>query len=321
MKYNIENINKTEVVRSDGLNYQDFRKSLSPHYYRVWQDISQAYFYIFFFMILSLSLERITGFWFLVFVPFMSLVLGFCIAHLRLFAHEAVHENIHKNKKINDLLANIFLCSWFGIDLNKYRKKHRLHHNLLGTTEDSEKAYFNNLSIKFILNHLSGFCFINKIFSQIKKQKFNKKRRNILPFAIRILLNTSIILFCIEIDLWQSAIVWTLAALIFFPFFSELRQILEHRNELTDPKKDFYKENHGKTSRIFKSTFLSKIFGAAGFNRHLLHHWDPEISYTRFDELEDFLMDTSQCWVSICDSKTTYFDTFLFLLVFRENYR
>ena len=33
---------------------------------------------------------------------------------------------------------------------------------------------------------------------------------------------------------------------------------------------------------------FSRYFGGAGFNRHLLHHLDPSISYTRFDEFERF---------------------------------
>ena len=31
---------------------------------------------------------------------------------------------------------------------------------------------------------------------------------------------------------------------------------------------------------------LASTLGGAGFNRHLLHHWEPKISYTRFRELE-----------------------------------
>jgi hypothetical protein len=39
--------------------------------------------------------------------------------------------------------------------------------------------------------------------------------------------------------------------------------------------------------------WLSVVIGSAGFNRHLLHHWDPSVSYTRFDEMEAFLAETS----------------------------
>ncbi|MFT5167847.1 MAG: fatty acid desaturase [Saprospiraceae bacterium] len=317
MKYNLENIPKTEVVRSDGLTYLDFRKSLSPHYNIVWQDIGLAYFYIFLSMILSFSLESLLAFPFWVFIPFLSLITGFCIAHLRLFVHEAVHENIHVDKKKNDLLANIFLCSWFGISLQGYRKSHWKHHYLLGTTEDSENSYFKKLSIELFISYLTGVYGIKNKFQQIKKLLLNKAGRKTLWMAsIGIILNSGILCFCIYVGHWQSAVVWFLATAIFFPLFSEIRQILEHRNEWADPNKDFSKENHGKTCRLFEASFMSNFFGAAGFNRHLLHHWDPHISYTQYDELEDYLMDTSQCRVSIYGSTTTYFDTFLFLIIF-----
>jgi len=32
--------------------------------------------------------------------------------------------------------------------------------------------------------------------------------------------------------------------------------------------------------RLFGDDFFSCTFGGAGFNRHLLHHWEPQISYT-----------------------------------------
>jgi hypothetical protein len=45
--------------------------------------------------------------------------------------------------------------------------------------------------------------------------------------------------------------------------------------------------------------------GAAGFNRHLLHHWDPAVSYTQFDAMEKFMMQT-QYRAMIEARRTTY---------------
>ena len=44
---------------------------------------------------------------------------------------------------------------------------------------------------------------------------------------------------------------------------------------------------------MFGGDVFSRTFGGAGFNRHLLHHIEPQVSYTRYDALEDWLMNTS----------------------------
>ena len=101
---------------------------------------------------------------------------------------------------------------------------------------------------------------------------------------------------------------------LFLPFFAALRQILEHRDELALSSVDFYKEPHGKVSRIFVHSLLSSSFGSAGFTRHMIHHWDPQISYTRLDDIEAFLSRSDKTSALIRDSKTTYGSTLKKLL-------
>ena len=105
---------------------------------------------------------------------------------------------------------------------------------------------------------------------------------------------------------WQFAIAWTAGFGIFFPFFATIRQILEHRDELAKPGTDFYKQPHGKVSRLFVHHFLSSSFGGAGFTRHMIHHWDPQVSYTRLKDIEDFLASSPQASPIIQHSRTHY---------------
>ena len=72
----------------------------------------------------------------------------------------------------------------------------------------------------------------------------------------------------------------------------------------------FYKTAHGKVSRLFTDTWLSRSFGSAGFTRHMLHHWDPQISYTRLGEIETFLARCEKTAPFIQASKTTYVTVF-----------
>ena len=45
-------------------------------------------------------------------------------------------------------------------------------------------------------------------------------------------------------------------------------------------------------NKLFGSGPLASTLGGAGFNRHLLHHWEPQLSCTRLAELERFLENT-----------------------------
>ena len=58
------------------------------------------------------------------------------------------------------------------------------------------------------------------------------------------------------------------------------------------PGTDYRRSDHGAFTRLFGDGFFASSFGAAGFNRHLLHHWEPQVSYTNLAELERFLEKT-----------------------------
>ena len=77
---------------------------------------------------------------------------------------------------------------------------------------------------------------------------------------------------------------------------------------------DYASVPHGETNRIFGDGIMSAMLGGAGFNRHLLHHWDPQLSYTRLRDLEAFLLETELA-ASVEDSRTTYGRAFSSLFV------
>jgi hypothetical protein len=80
--------------------------------------------------------------------------------------------------------------------------------------------------------------------------------------------------------------------LIFFPLFSSVRNVLEHRDEVAGSEVNYYNTPRIPVNRMFGDGLFASTFGGAGFNRHMLHHWEPHISYTRLKDLETFLLDT-----------------------------
>ena len=106
---------------------------------------------------------------------------------------------------------------------------------------------------------------------------------------------------------------WLAGLIIVFPVFATIRQLMEHRDIHASGKINYQDTDHGKISRLFGEGLIDSSFGGAGFNKHLLHHWDPSVSYTRLREVENFLMNCPETSGIIQQSKTSYLKTFIAL--------
>jgi fatty acid desaturase len=316
-KNNLEDIHKQTLVNSSGLSYTEFRKTLVPKWTIVWRDILVGYLALFVVVYLSIFIGNSGSLLIqLCSFPIITILIGFFIANLQLFVHEAAHFNIHPNKKYNDKLANIFLCAVTGINIKSYRKIHWDHHLYLGTTKDTETSYFNAPTLSFILQTLTGIHALKIIWGRKKKidaiatQTVVKKNQRTM-FIVGILLNVSIVMLCLYFNYCFLLFSWVAGIGVAFPFFGAIRQLLEHRSETAEEHINYFEKDHGKLSRYFKKSIFSYFMGGAGFNRHMVHHWDPQVSYTCFDEMEQYLLTTAACSDILKQSETTYLKTFL----------
>lgn len=305
---NLEDIAFENVSDPSGTSYKVWRNTLQPRYSIVWRDIVVGYIAIFFLLGFSAWLHFYYPAWVILNIVVTSLGTGYFIAYLSLFIHEAGHYNIHPDKKINDQLAGIFLCAIVGLDIKTYRKIHWMHHVHLGTPGDTEVSYHNALTPGFIFETLTGL----HLLKVIRKKNDNElltdamKKQSRTMLVIGLLFNISILIVAIATGYWHLAIVWVVALFIVFPFFATLRQILEHRSELAQANIDYSKIPHGKISRLFMSGPFSSSFGSAGFNKHMIHHWDPQMSYTRLGDIEKFLLTCASVKEIVRSSKTSY---------------
>jgi len=312
MQNNLEGMTFDEVKDSKGTTYTVFRSSLRPRYSKVLLDITKGYFFLLLIAVSTIFLTyQFRPLWWIL-VPFSGIIIGYIAAYLALFIHEAGHYNIHPGKKINDRLATLFLCLPFGLSLKSYRKIHWQHHVHLGTPDDAEVSYFNALSKLFLLETLTGIHLLRTILrkennSVLTKEQVQESRLMLLAGSV---LHIIILTVAFLKGNWPFAIAWILGFGIFFPFFATIRQILEHRDELAHHANNFYKQPHGKISRLFVHTIVSSSFGSAGFTRHMIHHWDPLISYTRLKDIEEFLSTCEKTAPVIESSKTTYTKVF-----------
>ncbi len=297
---------------------KEFVTTLTPRFFIVWRDILFGYCGLAIGVLLSFIVAHSSSLFgqILLSVP-ISILFGAFFFFLGNFLHEAAHYNLAASKKQSDRLANLFIGVLLCQDIHRYRPIHWEHHRKLGTTEDTENSYFNALSFSFIIKMLTGVHLIKTMLDRdknISEKTADKKKLSYFSYisVIGMLMHICIVLSCLYIGNYTLAFAWTGGFIFVFPFLGALRQLLEHRSENADLQADYTQINHGAISRVFRKSLGSSFLGSAGFRNHLFHHWLPQVSYTRLDDLHVFLKETELKDV-IEKRTTTYYDTFLIL--------
>ncbi|MBX3255534.1 MAG: fatty acid desaturase [Chitinophagaceae bacterium] len=315
MKNNLENISFDKVISQDGISYVTFRKNLKPSYKKAFIDIAKGYVFLLLIFTVAIILIDKGVFVASVAIPLCAFLVGYTLAYLHLFIHAAAHYNLHPDKKKNDQISDYAIGFFFGIQQKKYRKIHWMHHTNLGRKNDTEHSYFNELNTSFLLKCITGIHAFAVIVSRKKnREKRSERNQSSLSFGLFTILFHGLLIACLFLaGGWQLLIIWLAGLLIFFPAFAAIRQLLEHRDVHASGKVDYQETDHGKVSRLFGKGIIDSTLGAAGFNRHLIHHWDPTISYTALPLVEEYLLKCAETSNVIKESKTSYIKTFLAL--------
>jgi len=307
----IESVDKVTLVDHEGRSYREFRAGLTPRYGVVWRDIVAGYLMVGTGLAAAILAHRTSTVAGLAVMPFAAVWLGYWFAYLNLFTHEAAHHNLAPDRRLNDLLADGLLCILFGMSIAEYRRVHWDHHRLHGTTADTENSYFNALTPTYLLRILLGVEAVKVM--RYRRQRLHRDHQSSRGAMNGVLGGTMLVHGLITGGLawsggWPAALAWAAGLTMFYPFFNAVRQLLEHRDENADPRTDYRAVTHGRINRLFGDSLLAQTLGGAGFNRHLLHHWEPSVSYTRLAELEDFLLRTP-IGPMLEERRTTYLDT------------
>ncbi|MGL4396242.1 MAG: fatty acid desaturase [Hyphomicrobium sp.] len=297
------------LVSRDGRPYLDFVRGLKPDFAKVRRDLAIGY------GMLAATVITVIGLLQFGIQPVASTLvaaalIGYWIAYIQCFLHEGAHYNLAAVRDDSDRLCNVAIGWLVGTSVQDYRVVHFQHHRALGTTDDSEFTYFFPLNLVFFVKTLLGVRVLEVLLARAKFRSGSTKTDDLKPVATAtekpaavakpgahvvragIAAHVFIVATLAYAGGWLAALAWILGVAMFFPFFGALRQLLEHRDDMASSKIDYTRTNHGAYTRMFGSDPLSASFGAAGFNRHLLHHWEPQVSYTNLDSLEDFLLQT-----------------------------
>jgi fatty acid desaturase len=312
---------KATLVDDDGLAYREFRRSLKPLWSRVWLELGAAYG-VLAGVIVALVLTGPTWPWSIPAALAGALVIGYTIHFINCFFHEAAHYNIVHGRRPNDVVANLLMGWLFGSSIALYRRIHWEHHRALGTTMDSENSYFDALRMRYLVEGLTGMKLVRTLRQHSETEsalqaagRGGDAGAGRLAWlagagAVNIAIAAALVLL---LGSPVAAVAWLVGLLIVFPFMASLRTVLEHRSEQADSSVDYHEVEHGPVNRLFGTGPLANTVGSAGFNRHAIHHWEPQLSYTRLADVESYLLRTDVAPL-IRERQTSYADTFLRLL-------
>jgi fatty acid desaturase len=289
--------------------YAIFRRSLAPHFPTVWKDIALGYMALAAILgVTSLASGIFAG---LAAAVVGAVFIGFTIAYLQLFIHEAAHWGLAKDRARSDKLANILIAWHVGTSIAAYRKVHFEHHRHLGRDGDEELSYRYPLSWKLLFEMVTGIHAVRILLMRSKAPKPASQASSKAPLLRGVAVHGALLLSLLALGAWPAALAWCGGMAIFFPVFATLRPLLEHRPAKSDSK--ILSNDRLSVTRVFDDGLFARIFGGAGFNRHLLHHWEPSISYTRLADLDHYLSATSIGSI-VDERRTTYRQAFFNIL-------
>jgi fatty acid desaturase len=312
---------KGTLVDENGVPYREFRRSLEPRWLRVWLELGAAYLVLAGVLATLVLIDRAWP-WAVLAALGGGVVIGYTIHFINCFFHEAAHYNLVPGRRRNDVAANLLMSWLFGSSIALYRRIHWQHHRALGTTMDSENSYFDALRVRYIVEGLTGMKLLRTLRQHRRTESLLESTgRGTDPGFGRIawlgiagVVNLAIAAaLAFLLDSPVAAIAWVIGLVLVFPFMASLRTVLEHRSEKADSHVDYHEAEHGPVNRLFGSGPFASTMGSAGFNRHAIHHWEPQLSYTRLADLEAYLLRTEVAPL-VRERQTTYADTFLRLL-------
>ncbi|MGR8011835.1 fatty acid desaturase family protein [Streptomyces hypolithicus] len=221
---------------------------------------------------------------------------GFWLHSLFLFGHEAAHANLAPRRRTNDRLGDWLVWILFGSTTVNYRYTHMSHHAHLGDHEDTEITYHLCLSALNMLKAVTGVHVLEVLLHKRglgeTRKKSTRTSSGLLASLRSFGVHAAILLGLVATGSHLAALTWVVAVGAVFPLLATVRTVVEHRHLDAPCDADFSVELHGPVNRMFGTGMVSRSFGSAGFNQHLLHHWDPAISYTRFAEMGQFFSRT-----------------------------
>ena len=210
---------------------------------------------------------------------------------LSLLGHEAIHGNLHKNRRINDWVGR-YLCSFpTTISLAKYRRLHFLHHSTVGSDKwDPDRhlyAYFPLSLRHFVAKQLISLVTLKTFisfmsyyteFPELLQRKRNSRnhllvltsKSDFIPFLAFFSL---LLALCFVFDFYTEVFAfWLVPTLAIIQPYVLLMGGLQHGPIRND-------RSGGVSRTITGSKIYMWLLLPCNINFHAEHHYDPTVPH------------------------------------------
>jgi fatty acid desaturase len=222
---------------------------------------------------------------------------------LGIMAHEGTHYNVARTKFWNDLLANLFSAYALWYPVEGYRTNHLLHHRVLDTPEDPERAsvdlFPQDWTFPLRRRHFFTLLLRDVIgIYQIQTVKLAKYIWVIPGGALRHFLRVALFQAVAITIAVLTGYVWTYVLLWIVPLFTiallcfRLRTAAEHSG-LRRPEKRYVRQNVdtiATTRTTIGCPIMRFLLAPYHMSFHIEHHLYPSVPVFRLRKLHEHLM-------------------------------
>ena len=263
---------------------------LSLHKINTSRTLLDGFFILFFYFLNFFNVIFIYKYYFAFFPMYLfvaALVNGIIFNWMNVQCHEASHNLLFSNKKINDTYYNFFLGFFSLQDVDTYRLSHRYHHSELHTSNDPDlQMYTDHRKYKnffyCLLKDLSGITVLNRLKQINNIKNFSKNHTdNKKIFFFKVIYQSTLLLFLILFtNIYYGILIYAVVQIFpllgIFPILVRVRTIVQHFDEeleLSKDNKDLW------ISRSTRSNFIEHLVFGARMDYHFEHHLFPRIPY------------------------------------------
>jgi len=216
--------------------------------------------------------------------------------------HEASHFSLTRNKKLNDLLGDVFIAGPVGTTISTYRYHHVVHHMYLNDPEkEVQSAQWICLRgshlLAEVVNHLVGWSYAILVYAVVKsrKQPTPKQQASLQVFSLAsiisfLIVNVGIFALCALQGAWYAYfILWVIPPFTVAQLINNFRTIVEHQPS-SDVCDIVPSVKMTALTRVIRANPIERwLIAPVGFYYHHEHHAWPSIPYHRLGETRKLL--------------------------------
>ncbi|KZZ92895.1 Fatty acid desaturase, type 1 [Moelleriella libera RCEF 2490] len=235
---------------------------------------------------------------------------------LSTLAHDSIHMNLFKNKKLNHLVANLALAPPAMSTANQQRNSHNAHHWYLGTAEDPDHGDGNDTSLR----HYRNGVYEHQSFPSLvvyDMLDFKLFRQHVIgsffdaPLFLTVWWATVSFLtlylqpansnwtFAGSSRISSFVVLFHLSRCTFTYAFYVLREIVDHSGLPQDSVLAFTRSSPA-------NNWFQRFLQPHDDNYHLLHHLLPRVPMSKLREADDWLMQHNAEY-----AEANHYDTYL----------